>query len=175
MALKPCRECTKLVSTSAKACPHCGVSQPTKSALTKQIGCLPVIGICFCAFVVLMIVGGYRSASDPNQRPPSAKPALDVFRPMVTESDAIICPLEVFQMALIDKRADHGPEALADMYRSVLHRSEKVKAMGCEEWREGIKIYDPKKYYDDGTMVTFSTSPNDYRRYIAPPIFFKNP
>ncbi|MDR6517492.1 hypothetical protein J2789_000154 [Variovorax paradoxus] len=30
MALKPCRECKKEVSTEAKACPHCGVTSPTK-------------------------------------------------------------------------------------------------------------------------------------------------
>jgi len=28
MALKPCRECGKEVSTEAKSCPHCGVPDP---------------------------------------------------------------------------------------------------------------------------------------------------
>ena len=29
MALKPCRECKKKVSTEAEVCPHCGVPNPT--------------------------------------------------------------------------------------------------------------------------------------------------
>lgn len=29
MALKPCRECAKEVSTEAKTCPHCGTAHPT--------------------------------------------------------------------------------------------------------------------------------------------------
>lgn len=39
MALKPCRECGQPVSTSAKACPSCGVGHPTKGALSKPLGC----------------------------------------------------------------------------------------------------------------------------------------
>lgn len=35
MALKPCRECKKDVSTEAKTCPHCGVSAPTKQPPSK--------------------------------------------------------------------------------------------------------------------------------------------
>ena len=31
MALKPCRECKKKVSTEAKTCPNCGVPNPTSS------------------------------------------------------------------------------------------------------------------------------------------------
>ena len=29
MALKPCRECKKKVSTEAEACPNCGAPHPT--------------------------------------------------------------------------------------------------------------------------------------------------
>lgn len=32
MALRPCRECGKSVSTEAAACPHCGVPAPTGGA-----------------------------------------------------------------------------------------------------------------------------------------------
>ena len=31
MALKPCRECNKKVSTEASVCPLCGVPNPTKA------------------------------------------------------------------------------------------------------------------------------------------------
>lgn len=32
MAVKPCKECQKPVSTSAKACPHCGAEQPKQTS-----------------------------------------------------------------------------------------------------------------------------------------------
>lgn len=35
MALKPCRECKRDVSTEAKSCPHCGVTAPTKQPVSK--------------------------------------------------------------------------------------------------------------------------------------------
>ena len=37
MALKPCRECKKKVSTEASACPNCGVPNPTKVTKTKKL------------------------------------------------------------------------------------------------------------------------------------------
>jgi len=46
MALAKCRECSKEVSTEAKTCPHCGVSNPVKkgtSGLTLTIAGLVVI------------------------------------------------------------------------------------------------------------------------------------
>jgi len=39
-----------------------------------------------------------------------------------------------------DIRADHSPEKVVDMFGSFLSRSEKAKALGCEELREGILV-----------------------------------
>ena len=36
MALKPCRECKKKVSTEAKTCPSCGAPNPTLKKLPEQ-------------------------------------------------------------------------------------------------------------------------------------------
>ena len=36
MALKPCRECKKKVSTEAAACPSCGAPRPTLSKIPKK-------------------------------------------------------------------------------------------------------------------------------------------
>lgn len=36
MALMPCRECRKQVSTEAPYCPHCGVPRPTQSAIQRS-------------------------------------------------------------------------------------------------------------------------------------------
>ena len=35
MALKPCRECGKKVSTEAQSCPNCGAPHPTHKAESK--------------------------------------------------------------------------------------------------------------------------------------------
>ena len=36
MALKPCRECNKKVSTEASVCPSCGVPNPTEDTLSLK-------------------------------------------------------------------------------------------------------------------------------------------
>lgn len=36
MALKPCRECAREVSTEARACPHCGAPSPTSTPPTTN-------------------------------------------------------------------------------------------------------------------------------------------
>ena len=49
MALRPCKECKKEISSEAKVCPHCGKKQGTSAG----VGCLTVIGV----LVVLGYVG----------------------------------------------------------------------------------------------------------------------
>jgi hypothetical protein len=50
MALKPCKECGRSISTEANSCPHCGKKNPTGPNLSRgQIGCL--------AFLVLIVLG----------------------------------------------------------------------------------------------------------------------
>ena len=52
MALKPCRECNKKVSTEASTCPSCGVPNPTaKNKKIKDISSNQTYGVCekiFC-------------------------------------------------------------------------------------------------------------------------------
>jgi Host cell surface-exposed lipoprotein len=56
MALKPCTECGKEVSTQAPTCPHCGKTDPTgANTANVQKGCLGCAGI----IVVLMIIGSF--------------------------------------------------------------------------------------------------------------------
>lgn len=45
MALKPCRECKREISTGADACPHCGKRSPTADGSKKALGCVGVIAI----------------------------------------------------------------------------------------------------------------------------------
>jgi len=55
MALKPCQECGREISTEAKVCPHCGKSNPTGVRTSPlAMGCLVLI--------LLSIVGGIVSS-----------------------------------------------------------------------------------------------------------------
>ena len=51
MALKPCRECQKQVSTEAKQCPHCGVNRPIPHGSRKIQG---VVALAAGLFAVWM-------------------------------------------------------------------------------------------------------------------------
>jgi hypothetical protein len=62
MALKPCKECGKEISTEAKNCPHCGKKDPTG----RQAGCL---GIGCLSIVVLAVIG---NLAGPNPSPSSS-------------------------------------------------------------------------------------------------------
>jgi hypothetical protein len=79
MAMKPCKECGKVISTDAKSCPHCGKKEPTgRKTSPLAIGCLGLIG--------LMVLGSVmsRSSSSPSIRPQEAPLAARV--PVATVS-----------------------------------------------------------------------------------------
>lgn len=87
MALKPCRECKKDVSSEAKACPHCGVKDPTKkktsllAAVGYGLGGLVVIGMCSSALG--RKTDGAKAASQPQAA------AGDVAAAAVQEQQAV--------------------------------------------------------------------------------------
>jgi hypothetical protein len=64
MALKPCRECKKEVSTDASACPHCGRKAPTVSTLRRLVfsGALGFIFFLVCTSTL-----GRSSSSRPEK------------------------------------------------------------------------------------------------------------
>ena len=37
MALKPCGECGKAISSRAKTCPHCGIGKPFQSTIQRNL------------------------------------------------------------------------------------------------------------------------------------------
>lgn len=56
MAMTTCKECSKELSDTAKACPHCGAkNRPKTSTLTKVIS-VPMIGI-FLFFIYALFAG----------------------------------------------------------------------------------------------------------------------
>jgi hypothetical protein len=95
----------------------------------------PTVVIYVLAVVVLavLILDPKDSERDSNTTPNAP---LNYSKPVFTTSAAIVCPMSL----LFDIRTDHSPEEVADMFNSILSRSEKAKSLGCEELREGIHV-----------------------------------
>jgi hypothetical protein len=83
--------------------------------------------------ILRFVLAGIFDSSEPDK---PAQPPLDLSKPAYTTNYAIVCPLGL----LFDVRADHGPEAIVDLYTSVLKLKSKEQALGCEEWRGGIRV-----------------------------------
>ncbi|MDF3821694.1 hypothetical protein P3G55_17450 [Leptospira sp. 96542] len=71
MALKPCRECKKEVSTEAKTCPHCGTPNPTKKEPTLKE---KVIGAAVLAVLVLVGLSMCGDGEKEKKPPPTDDP-----------------------------------------------------------------------------------------------------
>lgn len=67
MALKPCKECGKEVSTTAASCPHCGKKNPNGSQSIAGVGCLLII--------LLVVIGGLMTDDTPKPSPSYTAPA----------------------------------------------------------------------------------------------------
>jgi hypothetical protein len=85
--------------------------------------------IIIAVLAILEVVG----RNSPAEKP---KPPLDYSKLIFTTDYAIICPVGLF----FDVRADHGPEAINDLFTSIFNVKDKEKNLGCEEWRGGIRV-----------------------------------
>ena len=61
MALKPCRECKREVSTDAKACPHCGKKSPTSRPTSLSI---VLVGVLIFSVYTAFNMSGVQSRAD---------------------------------------------------------------------------------------------------------------
>lgn len=87
-------------------------------------------------------------ATTPSPSGASGKPLhIDFSRPVYTTDHAAICPLTL----LWDRRADRDAGAIIDAMTSIFDRSEKLKRLGCEEWKEGIRVEATPM--DDSSLV----------------------
>lgn len=68
MALKPCKECGREISTEAKACPHCGKQNPTGMKTSPlAMGCLVLIVLVIVGKIISS--GNSGSSSTPQSTP----------------------------------------------------------------------------------------------------------
>lgn len=73
---------------------------------------------------------------DASDKIDASSKQIDWTKPVYTRDRAIICPLSIFA----DPRADHDMQHIQDLWLSIWNRSAKVKALGCEEWRDGVPV-----------------------------------
>jgi hypothetical protein len=88
--------------------------------------------------LAVVVLGAFIFAPKDKESASSTTPSvsLNYSKPVFTTSVTVVCPMSL----LFDIRADHSPEKVADMFSSILTRSEKAKSLGCVELREGIPV-----------------------------------
>lgn len=68
MALKPCKECGKEVSTGAPTCPQCGAKHPT-----RRRNWFVILGLAFIGFVVVSTASRVENGAGANLSTPDAE------------------------------------------------------------------------------------------------------
>lgn len=77
MALRPCRECGKQISASAKTCPSCGVKRPVKSTSPLTWGVLVLLLLGIVSLAASRDNSDSPASSSPNQAPAPTAASLD--------------------------------------------------------------------------------------------------
>lgn len=90
------------------------------------------------------------------------RPKVDLTKAAQTVSHAIVCPRDL----PFSRRAD-VLDKVYDAFTSVWGRSEKVRSAGCEEWQEGIRVYQTERASAGANFVGFSTSPDGIQEYFT--------
>ncbi|MBN8714581.1 MAG: zinc ribbon domain-containing protein [Xanthomonadales bacterium] len=70
MAMTTCKECSKEISDTAKACPHCGAKVPHASVWPW------IIGVPIALFVAMMVIGTVAGSSPEAQAKAQARDAI---------------------------------------------------------------------------------------------------
>ena len=118
MAMTTCKECSKQVSTEAKACPHCGTSAPAKKKAKGGIG--KWLLIVFAIGVVAAILPKQDKATPVASAPPKA--------PTVRAVEVPKAP------APIEEKLTEGQQKALDEVRASTARLAKLSADAREQW-----------------------------------------
>lgn len=87
MALKACHECKGQISTTAKACPHCGAAVKKPPSVVGGIA-----GGLLLVFMAFVIFGGSK-APPPAQKTPEQQAAEEKFQQESAEDAVRVCSL----------------------------------------------------------------------------------
>jgi hypothetical protein len=128
--------------------------------------CLTVLLVLFVAFIALGFfvsndekpkVAAKEEPKKEDVKKDAAPEKLDLSKPTFTQDYAAICPFGL----IFDNRADHSPSAILDAIDSIWNRSSKLKDLGCEEWRGGIRVFaSPMQDGDDSGVLLVKRIPD---------------
>jgi hypothetical protein len=118
MALKPCKEYKKEVSTGAKTCPYCGVKNPTIS--TKDVVIGAVVSIILC----LVLIQVFSSGGDKQESSAQVK-------------NSVAEPIAKTTAVPEKKTLGIKPDEFRKRYNSIAQQVDKKYAMGYIQAKKG--------------------------------------
>lgn len=119
-------------------------------------------GLFWIAVAIVIAKVFFDNPSTTQQTAKALPPApLDLNKPVYTKANAILCPMSLFFVPNADMKAVVG------LWTTIWDRSEKVKAVGCQQWTDGIRVKARKLFQDDDEAIsiegTFFTMRSDLR------------
>lgn len=153
--------------------------QNPKNSHAKQMGRGLVGFIFFIGILAILFQCAPSSKTDSpasnEQIKQKPKPKLDYSQPAFTENYALVCHQSLLLAAAYSRKAGGGLNEIYEAFTAVWNRSEKIKKIGCEEWREGIPVYFVHRMeppFDE--FVSFSTSQSGMSEYFTMEPYLKN-
>ena len=101
-----------------------------------------MIAVCLGITVLFMIISNVTSSPEKSQSTPSPKKrTLDTSLPIYTQAigtarGAMVCPITILGSRDLNK----SPKRIMDIALAFSNRSEKIKEIGCEEWKGGLEV-----------------------------------
>ncbi|MES2614684.1 MAG: zinc ribbon domain-containing protein [Bdellovibrionota bacterium] len=149
MAMIQCKECKKEVSTSAKTCPHCGVSRPGQKVPDLVAGILVVVGVIF----MISLCSTTNDNKKETAQPPSEcqKTDLQCLGDRAVVAAGVYCKDPVERMAKQSVRWVDGTfETKFSQVRWLDKRTGKLTLIGDRaEFQNGFGAYTPVIYECD--------------------------
>jgi hypothetical protein len=148
LALRPCRECRREVSTEANQCPHCGVSNPSGRRTPGQILLLTLFGLFLISYLPSMCLvstgsGPGRSSSETGPRASTEyrDPYVDATGRLYTGVQLYYGPNKMYVGEILGGNNHYvSPSGLS--FRGVKLRMRD----GSEEWKDRDAIIRGKWY-----------------------------
>jgi hypothetical protein len=150
---------------------------------SRKIGGAPLLAaICVIAVLAVFNWTGDSGSSEesspkiapsyltkaPPAPPREKRPEIDVTRPLQTGSSAIVCNQDLLIAAMASRAAEGPLDRVYDAFYSVLNRSSKVKAAGCEEWRASIRVYNAHRMSPPfGDFIGFGVTADGMSEYFT--------
>jgi hypothetical protein len=93
--------------------------------------------------------------------------SVDFTAPTFTRAAAVICRVDSLLKAAASRLAEDQFRLILDAFYSGWGRSDKVRKAGCEEWRDGIRVYGAGPMALSPGFTSFATTPDGPSEYFT--------